>query len=118
ELIRDKLVLLMTNLKPSKMVGIESEGMLLAATNEQDQVELISFDNINDLQPGDRIVIDGFDIIPVDKQIKSDKLAKKILPFIMTNENGIVTWKGTNQWKVLGKEHVHPISNFKKVPVK
>ncbi|KAG2393064.1 hypothetical protein C9374_009641 [Naegleria lovaniensis] len=117
--IAHKLVLLMTNLKSSKMVGIESEGMLLAATDDSTgQVQVLTFNTNEGLQAGDRVIVDGFDVCEVDKQIKSDKLAKKIIPFMSTNENGVVVWNQTHEWRVLGKPNIQPVSSFKKAPVK
>jgi len=48
-----KKIIVIANLAPRKMKGIESKGMLLAASNEQDKVILLSLDK--DITAGSKI---------------------------------------------------------------
>ncbi|MDP3881060.1 MAG: methionine--tRNA ligase subunit beta [bacterium] len=48
-----KLVPVLTNLKPRKLKGIESQGMLLIASNEEDGLVFISPEK--DIRPGSKI---------------------------------------------------------------
>jgi methionine--tRNA ligase beta chain len=68
ELVGRKVVAV-TNLKPAKMRGIESKAMLLAAANEDDQVELLS---VPDSVPnGELIAFDGKEASEPDDMLKS-----------------------------------------------
>lgn len=50
--LKGKKIIVLTNLKPRKLRGIESQGMLLAASNkEHTKISLISPDQ--DMEPGD-----------------------------------------------------------------
>ena len=52
--VQDRLVIVLCNLKPRKMRGVASNGMLLCASNEaHDHVETLS--PPSDAQPGERI---------------------------------------------------------------
>jgi len=54
--IMGKNIIIVTNLKPAKIRGIHSNGMLLAATDSSGIVSLL---NPNDSNPGSRIFIEG-----------------------------------------------------------
>ena len=57
EELRGRNIILVSNLKPAKLRGVESQGMLLAAEHEG-TVDVIFLD---DAAPGDRIEVSGFD---------------------------------------------------------
>jgi methionyl-tRNA synthetase len=48
-----KTIVIVANLKPAKLMGIESNGMVLAASPEGGKPRLISFDG--DVPPGTRV---------------------------------------------------------------
>jgi methionyl-tRNA synthetase len=52
-----KKIILAANLKPAKLRGVESNGMLLAAEAEG-KIEVIT---VGDAAPGERIVLEGFE---------------------------------------------------------
>ncbi len=66
-----KTVILAYNLKPAKIRGVKSQGMLLAAEDKDKNVEVIFLD---DVKPGERIVLTGedFKVYPYPKRIKID----------------------------------------------
>ncbi|KAJ1481970.1 hypothetical protein T484DRAFT_1624871, partial [Baffinella frigidus] len=58
-----RLVAVVTNLKPAKMAGFESAGMVLAASNDDHtKVELIEVPE--GAKPGERIFIEGLEVPP------------------------------------------------------
>ena len=63
EEIMGKNIIIITNLKPAKIRGIKSNGMLLAATDSSGIVSLL---NPNDSNPGSRIFIEGITYNPDD----------------------------------------------------
>ncbi|MCK4280480.1 MAG: methionine--tRNA ligase, partial [Candidatus Lokiarchaeota archaeon] len=54
ELIGKKIIVL-TNLQAKKMKGILSQGMLLAAVDEDDNVSLLTIDEKKDIKLGSKI---------------------------------------------------------------
>lgn len=65
-----KTVILVANLKPAKLRGVKSQGMLLAA-EEGETVEVLF---LEDVKPGERVVLEGEDFqnYPYPKRIKVD----------------------------------------------
>ena len=64
-----KNIILVKNLKPAKLRGVKSYGMLLAAEGEDGTVEVIFADNA---EPGTPVVLEGS---PADKDAKKKKLS-------------------------------------------
>jgi len=52
--LKGKKIIYFSNLKPRKLKGIESQGMLLAASNE-DHSKVVLISPISDIEPGSRI---------------------------------------------------------------
>jgi len=114
EKMKNRKVIVVANLKPAKLVGIVSEGMVLCAKfgadKETQKVELV---NVPDCcQPGDVITTDEF--LGDGKWAEPDgvmnpkkKIFEKIQPDLATDDNFVAGWKGENGWKpflVKGKE--------------
>ncbi len=57
EELKDKHIIVVTNLKPAKLRGVESNGMLLAG----DDGENVSVLTVNKSKPGDQVYFDGYD---------------------------------------------------------
>lgn len=53
EYLIGKKVVVITNLKPARLMGVESSGMLLAATGEDGQCSIITIDR--DIREGSRV---------------------------------------------------------------
>lgn len=81
-----KNIILVYNLKPAKLRGIKSQGMLLAAEDKEKNVEVIFVD---DAKPGDRVVLQGEDFkdYPYPKRIK----ATTFFDIPLKTVNGVVT---------------------------
>lgn len=71
EELLNKNIILVANLKPAKLRGVKSEGMLLAA-DEGDIVEVLFVEGV---EPGTRVVLDGDDSgkLETPSRIKIDK---------------------------------------------
>lgn len=50
EELTNKTIIVITNLKPAKLMGIESQGMLLAATDENGRLSILTTDR--EVNPG------------------------------------------------------------------
>ncbi|CAF4456097.1 unnamed protein product, partial [Rotaria magnacalcarata] len=108
-----KLVVVLCNLKPAKMRGIMSEGMVMCASTP-DKVELLQ--PPSDCKPGDRIECEGYDCSAPDAQIKKE-LSDQILPGMSTNDKGEATFKGV-LWKIAGITGVVKSTSLTNVPIK
>ena len=67
--LKGKNIVVVTNLKPAKIRGIQSNGMLLAATDSKGVVSLI---DPNDAKPGSRVFIDDISFKP-ENVVEFDK---------------------------------------------
>ncbi|CAF1093357.1 unnamed protein product [Adineta steineri] len=108
-----KLVIVLCNLKPAKMRGIMSEGMVMCASTA-DKVEFL--EPPSDSKPGDRIECEGYDCKSPDAQIKKE-LSDQILPDMSTNDKGEATFKGI-LWTVGNGKNVIKSKSLANVPIK
>ena len=92
--LQDKKVLVVCNLKSSKIVGFASSGMVLAAKAEDgSKVELVC--PPDDAPVGERIYIDGLSGEPHSSaQVKKKKIWDTVAKGLKTGEGGVATWDG------------------------
>ena len=88
-----RTVIVVANLKPRKMMGVESAGMVLCA-KEGDKVELI--DVQGEVAIGQRIVIEGEAEVPAldAKQADKLKLWDAVVPELKTDAEQFATFQG------------------------
>jgi len=94
EELQGRRVLVLSNLKARKMVGVPSHGMVLCAFKDDDsQVKLV--------EPGEgapngaRVTVEGYDGEPAtENQILKKKMLDKIMPKLKVNGEGVVVWDG------------------------
>ncbi|CAJ1926044.1 unnamed protein product [Cylindrotheca closterium] len=90
--MQDRLVLVVCNLKASKIVGFSSNGMVLAAKGE-DKVELVTPPEGSKI--GERVFIEGLTGEPQSSaQVKKRKTWDKVAKGLKTGDGGIATWDG------------------------
>jgi len=99
EEMRNRLVVVLANLKPAKMRGIMSEGMVMCASSPE-KVEILAPPTGS--SPGDVVEVDGFPRNPEAVLNPKKKIFETVQPFLKTNEKLEATYKG-NLWKVPGK---------------
>lgn len=69
-----KKVLVLCNLKPRKLRGVDSNGMILCASNsDHSSVELLTPNIADSAKSGDRVSIEGFDMTSPEKQLNPKK---------------------------------------------
>ncbi|TPX31301.1 tyrosine---tRNA ligase [Synchytrium microbalum] len=90
--LQNRLVVVAANLKPAKLRGVLSEGMVLAASNaDKTIVELV--DPPAGTPVGERIVFDGFEHAP-EAEIKPKlKIWEKVSLHFKTSEDGVCVYK-------------------------
>ncbi|XP_056651277.1 tyrosine--tRNA ligase, cytoplasmic [Monodelphis domestica] len=103
EELQDRLVVVLCNLKPQKMRGVESQGMLLCASMEgaNRQVELL--DPPSGSAPGERVFVEGYDKGQPDDELKpKKKVFEKLQADFKISSECIAQWKQTNFMTKLG----------------
>lgn len=93
EQLTNRLVVLVTNMKPSKLRDVTSEGMVLCASNEDHTVvePLIAPEGA---KVGECISFSGHDGKPEDVLNPKKKQFEKIAVNLFTDDKGIATFKG------------------------
>eukprot|EP00762_Andalucia_godoyi_P000754 ANDGO_03839.mRNA.1 putative methionine--tRNA ligase len=91
EQMMNRLVVVICNLKPAKMRGIESFGMVMAASDDAHTIVVLP--TVPDAaKPGERVSFEGFSGA-ADKQINSKKL-EKLLSGFRTDAAGVPNYNG------------------------
>jgi len=91
--MQDKLVLVVCNLKASKILGFSSNGMVLAAKGEDGKTELVEPPEGSRI--GERVVIEGLEGAPFSSsQVKKKKIWSTVSKDLKTDNGGIATWQG------------------------
>ncbi|OIT03679.1 methionine--trna ligase, cytoplasmic [Nicotiana attenuata] len=93
EQLTNRLVVLVTNMKPSKLRDVASEGMVLCASNEDHTVvePLIAPEGA---KVGEFILFSGHEGKPEDVLNPKKKQFEKIAVNLFTDDKGIATFKG------------------------
>jgi len=90
--MKDKLVLVVCNLKASKILGFTSNGMVLAAKGDG-KTELV--EPPEGSKVGERVFIEGLEGEPFSSsQVKKKKIWTKVSADLKTAEGGIASWEG------------------------
>lgn len=89
----NKLVVVLCNLKPAKMRGIESQGMVLCASKDG-KVELLQPPSAS--QPGSRVFVEGYkNFTAADEQLNpKKKVWEKLQADLVTSSSFVAEWKG------------------------
>ncbi|CDP13902.1 unnamed protein product [Coffea canephora] len=93
EQLTNRHVVLITNVKPSKLRDILSEGLVLCASNQDHSVvePLIAPEGA---KIGESVTFAGFEGKPEDVLNPKKKQLEKITPHLLTDSSGIATFKG------------------------
>lgn len=113
EQMKDRLAVFLLNLKPAKMRGILSQGMIMCASTPQ-KVEVIEVPA--GAEVGDRVVVDEYPGNPEELLNPKKKVWEAIQPDLRINMDGLASYKG-KLWKIEGKGSFHAPS-LKDTPIK
>ncbi|CAH0558289.1 unnamed protein product [Brassicogethes aeneus] len=96
EEMRGRSVVVLCNLKPAKLRGIESHGMVLCCKiEEEDKLETLI--PPEDSLPGERILIENYEDGNPDEVLNpKKKVWEKIAVDLKTNANCVAQWQGNN----------------------
>ncbi len=93
EEMQDKLILVVCNLKASKILGFTSNGMVLAAKGDDGKTELVQPPEGSKI--GERVAIEGLEGAPFSSsQVKKKKIWATVSKDLKTGEGGVATWQG------------------------
>jgi len=113
EEMRNRKVVVLANLKPAKMRGIMSEGMVMCASTP-DKVEILSPPAT--AIPGDLVEVEGYPRTPEGIMNPKKKIFETVQPDLKTNDKKEATYKGA-LWVVPGKGTV-TTATLTNVPIK
>lgn len=102
EEMKDRLVVVMCNLKPAKMRGVTSEAMVMCASTPE-KVEILS--PPSSAVPGDLVHCEGYERNPEAQLNPKKKVFETCAPDLTTNGSLQACYKGT-PWNVPGKGFV------------
>ncbi|MED6224717.1 hypothetical protein PIB30_086795 [Stylosanthes scabra] len=91
--LTNRLVVLITNVKPGKLRDVMSEGLVLCASNE-DHSKVEPLLPPEGAKIGERVSFSGIDGKPEDVLNPKKKQLEKITPNLFTDEKGVATFKG------------------------
>ncbi|KAK3795103.1 hypothetical protein RRG08_028304 [Elysia crispata] len=97
--MKDRFAVFMCNLKPAKMRGVLSEGMIMCASGS-DKVEILI--PPADSAIGDRVTVDEYPGTPDPQLNPKKKIWETLKPDVRTNSDRVATYKGA-VFKIEGK---------------
>lgn len=92
--MQDRMVVVLCNLKPAKLKGIESRGMVLCASRDEPKdVEPLTAPEGS--QPGDRVTVEGYETGLPDEQLNpKKKVWEKLAIDFKTSSDCKAQWQG------------------------
>ncbi|OBS75316.1 hypothetical protein A6R68_14113 [Neotoma lepida] len=103
EELQDRLVVVLCNLKPQKMRGVDSQGMLLCASIEGASRQVEPLDPPAGSAPGERVFVKGYEKGQPDEELKpKKKVFEKLQADFKISEECTAQWKQTNFMTKLG----------------
>lgn len=96
-------VVMLCNLKPQKMRGIESQAMLLCASIEGEKRKVEPLNPPEGSEPGERVFIEGFENGPADDELKpKKKIFEKLQVDFKISDDCTAQWQQKNFMTKLG----------------
>ncbi|XP_056267996.1 tyrosine--tRNA ligase, cytoplasmic [Pseudoliparis swirei] len=103
EALQDRLVLVLCNLKPQKMRGIESQAMLLCASAEGEPRRVEPLDPPEGSSPGERVFVEGYETgKPDDRLNPKKKVWEKVQADLKISSGCVAQWKDRQLMTKLG----------------
>jgi len=94
--MKDRMVVVLCNLKPAKMRGVESNGMVLCGSRE-DPKEVEPLAPPTGSKPGDKVVVEGYETGDPDEVLNpKKKVWDKLAVDLKVNADGLAQWQSNN----------------------
>ena len=100
EEMQNRSALFLVNLKPIKMRGVLSEGMIMCALNENGTIEILI--PPPGAESGEFVQVDGYERDPDDKIDVKKRVFEVVQRYLKTNDQRVATYKG-KPWYVADK---------------
>jgi len=111
EAMQDRMVVVLCNLKPAKMRGIESAGMVLCGSRE-DPKEVEPLAVPEGSQPGDKVFVDSYEIGDADEVLNpKKKVWDKISVDLKVSADGVAQWQSNQLMTDKGKVTCNGVKN-------
>ncbi len=96
EELNGRMVVVLCNLKPAKLKGIESRGMVLCSSKDEDPKDVEPLWAPEGSQPGDRVVVEGYEEGKPDDQLNPKKKVwdKLAVDLKTAADSGLAQWQG------------------------
>lgn len=102
--LQDRMVLVLCNLKPQKMRGIESQAMLLCAAIEGEPRRVEPLDPPEGASPGERVFVEGYESgKPDDRLNPKKKVWEKLQVDLKVSDECVAQWKDKQLMTKLGQ---------------
>ncbi|XP_004074451.1 tyrosine--tRNA ligase, cytoplasmic [Oryzias latipes] len=102
--LQDRTVVLLCNLKPQKMRGIESQAMLLCASVEGEPRRVEPLDPPEGSSPGERVFVEGYETgKPDDRLNPKKKVWEKLQVDLKVSDQCVAQWKDKKLLTKLGQ---------------
>jgi len=112
--MKDRLVVVLCNLKPAKMRGVESNGMVLCGSRE-DPKEVEPLAPPEGSQPGDKVFVEGYETGNPDEVLNpKKKVWDQLAVDLKSSGEGLAQWQSNNLVTQKGKV----TTNVKNAPIK
>lgn len=92
-MLQNRKVIVLCNLKPRKLKGVESRGMLLCASSE-DHTKVEPLSPPEGCSNGQLMTFEGHLSAPIDPGNRASKAYDKVADDLYVNEKGEATFKG------------------------
>lgn len=103
EQLQDRMVVLLCNLKPQKMRGVESQAMLLCASVDGENRQVEPLDPPEGSAPGERVFVEGYESGQPDEELKpKKKVFEKLQAEFKISEDFHAQWREKNFMTKLG----------------
>ncbi|XP_062450332.1 tyrosine--tRNA ligase, cytoplasmic isoform X1 [Rhea pennata] len=103
EQLQDRLVVLLCNLKPQKMRGVESQGMVLCASSVGEPRQVEPLDPPAGCCAGERVYVEGYEGGEPDDELKpKKKVFEKLQADFRISQDCVAQWKERNFLTKLG----------------
>ncbi|KAM4656995.1 tyrosine--tRNA ligase, cytoplasmic isoform 3-T3 [Amazona ochrocephala] len=104
EQLQDRLVVLLCNLKPQKMRGVESQGTVLCASSLEEPRLVEPLDPPAGCCAGERVYVEGYEGGQPDEELKpKKKVFEKLQADFRVSEDCVAQWKQRNFLTKLGR---------------
>ncbi|KAF7995673.1 hypothetical protein HCN44_006780 [Aphidius gifuensis] len=116
--MKDRMVVVLANLKPANLRGVSSHGMVLCASVDGEERKVEPIRPPTDSQPGEKVLVEGYETGNADEVLNpKKKVWEKLAVDLVVNSNGEASWNGNLLLTTSSKGKL-TADSLKNVPIK